>query len=187
MEKKEIITIINEEISGYNYIGLDELSAQDSNTELLESKEFQTQFVHDVVNNFKNTVKLGDVSTLQTTEEDLFNHGEETGNALNIEYDVNIIYTYLGRNIKLMVSFVGNNIGYGMGGYYNAGNYGEYTPPEGDAYYTYVKWGDIDFKMYSDDGAEIDFNWVGTNPKLYETFIKRFVEDVLTYDIKKRS
>jgi hypothetical protein len=186
MEKKEIIKMINEELGGYNYINLDELTAQDDNVQLLSSKEFQVQFVSDVVNNFKDTIKLSDVNTMHTTEEDLFNHGEETGKALNIEYDVNIIYKYMGRDIKLMLAFEGNNVGYGMGGYYDAGNYGEYRAPEGDTYYTYINWNDIGLSMYDDEGNEINVGWINKNPKLHDAFVKKFIEDSLMFDIKKR-
>lgn len=185
MEKVNIIKIIKEEVGGYNYIGLDEINDQEYDSQLLKSKDFQTQFVHDVVNNFKNTIKLGDVNTLRTNEEDLFQDGLDTDTKLNIEYDVNIIYNYLGKNMSFNIIFVGNNINYGTGGYYDKGTPRE-IPASGEAYYTYFDWDDINFEIYNENSGEIKFDWLRTNPKLYATFVKKFVEDVLTFDVKQR-
>lgn len=152
----------------------------------LESKDFQTQFVYDVVNDFNNKIKLGDVNILQTTEDDLFQNGIDEDAKLNIEYDVHIIYNYLGKDMSFDITFNGNNIRHGMGGYYKPANYGTYTPPEGDAYYTYVNWNDINFEIYNKDSGLIKLDWLHKNPKLYAVFVRNFVEDVLTFDIRQR-
>jgi hypothetical protein len=184
MEKKHIIRLINEEIGDYDFIGLDKMNEEDSNNMLLNGKEFQTQFVFDVVNNFKNTIKLADVNASSSNDEDLFKNGSETGDAFNLEYDVDIIYNYLGKSIPLTLVFEGHNIQYGMGGYYNAGNYD--MQPEGDAYFTYINWSDINLTVYDGDGGEVKMKWIRGNKPLYDTFIKKFTEDIIKYDIQKR-
>jgi len=44
-----IIKIIKEEIDNYDFLGLDEIAKENDYMSIINSKQFQTQFVNDVI------------------------------------------------------------------------------------------------------------------------------------------
>ena len=57
MGKKNIIRVINEEISDFDYLNIDELENDDNRGTILNSKDFQTKLVYDVINQNKATIR----------------------------------------------------------------------------------------------------------------------------------
>lgn len=160
--------IIKEEISNYQYLGLDNIKEQDSVDSTLNSKEFQTRLVHDIMNNvvkFKEEYGVIDdvedngfgdnvIPRLEKNYTFEYNYG---GRMFNLELDLE------GRNLP--VQSTGQNI---KGGYYTQD---EYPTPES------IDYSGVDI-IFWEDGAEIKMPWLDKNAQLKDKIVRSIIGEM---------
>ena len=178
MEAKNFIKIINEEISNFDFLGNEEYTKEEENVDLLKNEDFQKQFICDSLVNNK-------LIKINANHAQVGGDWEEGNNAthLNLDYLFDVTYQYdLNKEpIKFSLQFEGNNVKINVHSNYNPGNYGQYIPPSGEAYYTDIEWTDINVVLTTVDGDEIDFTTFRKAPvKIQSLFIREYAENIIT-------
>lgn len=177
MEIKKFIKIINEEISNFDFLGNEEYTKEEDSINLLKNEDFQKQFICDSLVNSKLIKIIYDNAQI--------NGDWEEGNDathLNISYLIDVIYQYDTNKepAKFSLQFDGNNIGINVRTSMDSGNYGEYTPTSGEAYYSDINWNDIDVVLSTVDGDEIDFIAFRKAPsKIQSLFVRDYTESII--------
>jgi len=177
MEIKNFIKIINEEISNFDFLGNEEYTKEEESINLLKNEDFQKQFICD------SLVKSKLIKTNSNNAQ--INGDWEEGNDathLNISYLLDVTYQYDSNKepAKFSLQFDGNDIGIDVHASHDPGNYGKYVPPSGEAYYTDIKWNDIDVTLTTVDGDEIDFIAFSKAPfNIQSLFIRDYIESII--------
>jgi hypothetical protein len=171
MAKKQIIRLINEEISGFDYLNQEQLQEEDNVENVLKSKDFQTKLVHDMMNSFNNTniFKNKEVIEQSSNVEEL---EPDSVQGLNIEYIVDFIYNYQGKDMPISVIIEGNDIWQDLHVDRDSGDY--YTPPSVESKLDF-DWMDINSKIMYDGEVEVELDWLYKNKDIYRKFLERFV------------
>jgi hypothetical protein len=153
---KSLIKIINETISDYNFLSMNEISEEENLKNIIKSKDFQIQFINDLINNFNKTkFKDIDISYKEVKQDVIHNDSY----SLSIEYTVEFKYSFDNVEYQFLMLLNGNGIN------------------SNDS----IKWNNINIKLFDKNGNEININWLKNNPRLYEVFIRSFVESLLNY------
>ena len=178
MEAKNFIKIINEEISNFDFLGNEEYTKEEENVDLLKNEDFQKQFICDSLVNNK-------LIKINANHAQVGGDWEEGNNAthLNLDYQFDVKYQYDPNKepIKFSLQFEGNNVKINVHSNHSPGNYGEYIPPSGEAYYTDIEWSDVNVVLTTVDGDEIDFTAFRKAPvKIQSLFIREYAEDIIT-------
>jgi hypothetical protein len=118
----------------------------------LNSKEFQTKFIMDIVNNIQNENVFKNVSSksLDYTQGKLSKHHKE----IIIELVIDITYRYNNSDYDFIIKLSGDKIN------------------------NNVDYDNFEFDVSSND-QNIDFDWVRKNKKLFTTIIKKLVTPFL--------
>jgi len=174
--KKNIINIINEEISNFDFLGNEKYLKEEEINSLLQNEDFQKQFICDSLLNKNNLkTKIAEAQISGDWEE-----GNEASN-LNIKYQLDFEYVFdLNKEpIKFIVDFNGNNVGINITEKNYSGDYN--NEPQTESYYDYINWSDIDVTLLSNDGDEIDFIAFKKAPiKIKELFIRNYTESFIS-------
>jgi hypothetical protein len=175
----KILNIIKEEIENFDFLGIEKLKEDENIVNILNDKNFQTQFVNDVLTNIddKNKFKKSDV---------LYKHISNDTNdfideaPLSIDFNFELIYNYNNQDIPLTIFFDGENI------YYDMNVDREYQthdlPGSLDLSFNDIDWNGIKTNIYDSNGDEIEMNWLKKS-KYYGNFVKAFVEPLLNSKI----
>ncbi|MFW6242944.1 MAG: hypothetical protein ACOC2W_02200 [bacterium] len=156
---KNIIKLINEEISDYDFLGNEKHGKLMENIELMENEDFQKQFIIDFLigkSEKYNIVDGIEIKLIGDWESDEYNDESE----LSIECNVDLEYIYDPNKepIEFSLSFDGNNISISNGE---------------------INWGDIRVTLYSMEGDEIKFTALEQAPdNIQALFIREFINDV---------
>lgn len=175
MIKKNIIKIINEEISEFDYLGNDAQIKEEELLNLLKNEDFQKQFICDILlrkRNIKQKVSDSRIGGDYDNDEPTY---------LTLEYFVDYEYQYDIKKepINFKIDFTGDNVSINVNSSTDAGNY--HTPASTDAYYTNIEWNDINVNMFTVDGNEIEFVAFKKAPtKIQELFIRENIEDFIS-------
>lgn len=169
---KNILNIINEEISNFDFLGNDEHQKELDSYNILQNEDFQKQFICDSLVN-KEKIKQ------HITDARIGGNWNELDDAsnLSIEYFVDIDYAYdpNKKPAKLTLNFSSDKISISINSKNDQGSYD--VEPSGDAVYTNINWRDIDVIMTTPRGDEIDFIAFKKAPdKIKVLFIREFVE-----------
>ena len=175
MEKKHVIRLINEEISNFDYLNIDELEKEDSVDGLLKSKEFQTKLIHDLMTSFTNNQIFKDKEIIQqdSNVEDL---EPDSTQKLNVTYIVDFIYNYMGKDMPLSVIIEGNDLWQDLRITSDPGDW--YTPPSGEANLDF-DWTDFQVKVMYDGEIEVEMDWLYKNKELFRKFLDYFIGDLV--------
>lgn len=147
MNKKELYRMINEEISDFDFLGIANSSAEIQRDSILTSKEFQTNFMIDLINNSQDKSKFKKLSsTFINKDVNMFDDSE------NIEVEVEIIYCFEEKDYGLVLFL------------------------DGDKTEDNINYKNFNLKIFSKAGDEIKFDWVINNEKLYETLIRGIIQ-----------
>lgn len=179
MSGKVLKKIISEEIHNFDFLSMDEVSSFDNSRNLLNSKEFQTQFVNDVISDMNNENKFKNINTQyshMSNDRPSFIDGEK----LDIQFDFDIEYNYNGNDISLTLIFDGENINYDLDVDRSHGT--NDLPSTEDVKLNNVDWSDINCNLFTTDGEEIDMSWLN-NSKLHHLFVKNFVEPIISAEL----
>lgn len=166
MVKKQLIRLINEEISKYSFPNIDE---QDDFTEAANSKEFQTQLIHDLATNISSS-KFSNWNVVE--EHNSINDMDLDEDGVNFKYDIEVDYRFNGNKIGLVIFVKGDNVPYSTTGERKPATYTNPTenPEINDIAMDYV---DIDF--FIKGGESIEMPWLLNNTKLKEKVIKNIL------------
>jgi len=178
MADKNLKDIINEEVNGFDFLGMDQIKEDENLRDVVSGRDFQTKFVTDVVNNFNDTTKFKDSQVVfKSVSEDDVSDGE----GINVEYGIDFTYDYDGNDLKISLYFDGDNVSNDLEQNNDPGNY--FNEPDTRQNYKNIEWSNIDVKMFDDSGDEIDMKWLDKNPKLYESFVRTFIQPLLEIDV----
>lgn len=175
--KGDVIRIINEEISKFDFLENDKSLKEYEMLDLLSNEEFQKQFICDSLVNRNNKIKISAIES--EIGGDWENPPDDANNLtlknfLQIEYvydknkpSINFSLDFLGDNIDIIKSRSGDN-----------GNYN--TPPSVTDWFSHVNWIDIDVTINTVDGVEIDFIAFNKAPTTIKNlFIRNYNENLI--------
>ena len=176
----EIINIIKEELSSFDFLGNDEFLKEQETTDLLINEELQKQFICDSLLNKNNKVKI-----LKITEASITGNWDEStteeANRLSLDYSLDMQYTYDSSKEPIIfnLTFSADKIDISVDGFSNSGD-GYTTPPEGDSWYDGFDWDDINVDIYTMEGDEIRFIALEkAPPKIQILFIREYTQNFI--------
>lgn len=144
MENKTLYRIINEEISNFDFLSFDKIKEEDEYDKILSSKEFQTTFISDLINNLNNKNKFKKFSST------FLNSGSDLDEDDNIEIEIELSYFFNEKIYEMVIFLYGNK------------TFDEYK----------VDFNDFEINFFSKDGNRIRFDWLENNKKLYTLLIR---------------
>lgn len=151
MKTKILYKIINEEVSSFDFLGMNNINDENTHNDLLNSKEFQTNLVNDIINNKNDKTKFSDFSATYVNKNiDTYIDVEI------IELEIEPTYLFEGKNYDLI--------------FFISGSYED----EDD-----IKFKTFNIKIFSKAGDQIKMGWIEKNVDLYEEFIKTLVTPFL--------
>jgi hypothetical protein len=179
MKNKHLIKIINEEISGFDFLNNEEYSKEEEGINLLKNEDFQKQFICDFLSKRKEKVK-----TLEVVESNFGGDWEKNG-YLTISYIIDLAYKYdLAKEpAKLGLHFHGNRISYSEDSKYSPGDH--WTAPLDEAWFDQINWDDIEVDMFSIEegfeGDDVEFKAFEHAPqRIQHLLIKDFLGDFIS-------
>jgi hypothetical protein len=192
VDKKDFIRILNEEISRFDFLGNEKRLEEQEVVDLMSNEDFQKQFICDSllsINDYKKTARNSKIK-INVVEARVGGDWEDDfddASHLTLDYYIDIEYKFdeIKEPVKFTLIFDSEKINISKGGYYTPARLGG-TPDtdreaEGDAYYDYLNWNDINVTMWTPDGDEIDFLAFKHAPRNIQTlFIKEYTEDYIT-------
>ena len=153
MDTKEIIKILNEEIDRFDFLGMDVKEATDAKKNLVNSKDFKVNFVNDILENNRDSIKFSEVVGSKkdnNNPNDIFNVGNS-----ELFYEIHMYYEFNGKEYELTLLLEGKNV---------------ITEPS-------IDWEDIDVTLVFDDtGEEVDIDWLKNDENIYKEFIKSLIK-----------
>lgn len=191
MVNKDVIKVINEVISEFDFLGNEEYSKGQENVDLLKNEDFQKQFICDSLLN-KNKIKT---NVFESNIGGNWENNSEDASRLTLEYFLNVEYKYDQNKeaLKFDLNFNSEGISIGKRDDYDNGRLGGTTDsdvaPSGDAWFNEFNWNDIYVTLNTTEGDDIDFlAFKKAPPKIKMLFIREYTESYIgTYtsmDIK---
>lgn len=150
MANKSLYKLINEEISNFDFLGIENEKSEIVHNEVLTSKDFQTSLIIDLINDFNNKNKFKKMSiTFVNKDVDMFDQSEI------IEAELDLTYSFNEKDYDLI---------FFIDGYRDGDN---------------IPYNDFELKIFSKAGDQIKFDWIEKNEKLYNTLIKEIVSPLV--------
>lgn len=176
MAKKHVIRLINEEISNFDYLNMNELQQEDNVAATMKSREFQTQLVHDLMTRFDNTgiFKNKEVIEQNSNVEDL---EPDSVQKLNVTYIVDFSYNYQGKELPLSIIIEGKDMWQDLRVDRDSGDY--LTPPSAEAELDF-DWTEFQAKVIYDGEIEVELDWLYKNQQLFRKFLEYFIGDLVS-------
>jgi len=191
MKNKNIIKVINEVISEFDFLGNEEYNKEQETIELLNNEDLQKQFICDSLLNINSKIKIIEILDSQIGGNwDEYNFDD--ADRLTIEYHLKVKYLYDSQKnpIEFGLDFDSDNIGISVDGKRNYGRLGG-TPdtdiePTEDTWFNAFQWNDINVSLYTENGDEIDFIAFKKAPqKIRALFIRAFTENFIVGETLK--
>jgi hypothetical protein len=175
MKKKNVIRLINEEISDFDYLNINELEKEDNVEGTLKSRDFQTSLVRDLMSNFNNPNIFKDKEVIEQSSnvEDL---EPDSVQRLNVSYIVDFIYNYNGKDMPLAIIIEGKDMWQDLNVVRDEGDW--YTPPSAEASLDF-DWNDFEVKVMYDGEIEVELDWLYKNKELFRKFLEYFIGDLV--------
>ena len=143
MKKKTIYRIINEEISNFDFLSFDKIKEENEHDEILSSKDFQTTFILDLINNANNKNKFKKYSSIFfNSDNDLFDDNEK------IEIEHELSYFFNEKIYELVIIM------------------------EGNKFDDKADFNNFEINLFSKNGDRIRFDWLENNEKLYSLLVQ---------------
>ena len=189
MDRKQFMKIINEEVSGFDFLGNDELLKEQELIDLLRNEDLQKQFICDSLLNKNTKIKILEITDSRVSgnwEGDEFDEAKK----FSIEYFLKVAYMYDPEKEPLIFSlnFDSDDVRVSVAGWSDNGNYD--TQPSGDSWFDGFVWNDIDVTLFTVDGDEIKFLAFERAPERIRTlFIREYTQNFIinqSLDIKTK-
>lgn len=169
MNKKDLIKLINEEISNFDFLGNEENLEEQEIIDLLNNEDLQKQFICDSLLKKTNKIKLN------ILDAQLWNDWEKDG-YIKLEYNIEVTYIYdpVKEPLKFDLSFTGEHISYSIDNYYVPGD--QYTAPDDRSWFDDFGWDDVNVNIYTSDGDDIEFKSFNNAPsRIQHIFIRDYI------------
>jgi hypothetical protein len=170
-----ILKIVKEEVSKFDFLSNDRFLKEQEANELLLNEDLQKQFICDSLLN-KNNVKV-----LKKTESYVSGNWEiGDNNNISLEYAIDIAYLYDSTKepVKFNILFKGDNIYANVDGKEDVGNY--HNEPQTDKWFDSFEWNDIFVSMWNMEGDEIKFIAFDNAPSRIQTLlIRHFIQNYI--------
>jgi hypothetical protein len=180
VKKKDIINIINEELSDFDFLGNDEYSKEKENYDLLSNEDFQKQFICDSLLGRKEKLKI------RITDSRVGGNWEENNpediSYLTLEYFIEVEYKYdqTKESIKFTLNFDSDKISVNAESHSDPGNWGNYVPPESDTWFNSINWNDIDATIATLEGDEVEFKAFKKAPvDIQNLFVREYTQNYI--------
>jgi len=168
MNHKEIIKIINEEISEYNFLNHEAIQEEDNFNAVLNSKDFQVKLVNDIINH-SQTIKDWKMDYSSTKEAEAYDNTEDL---VDFEFQYSFIYNYNKHDLKLSLDIIGDKVAYDTQGSYKSAT--KLQPAEfPERIQTHYE--DAEVILYDEGGEIINIDWLNKNRPLKYKLIKGIV------------
>jgi hypothetical protein len=183
MRSKNVIKIINEVISEFDFLGNDEHTKEQEIINLLKNEDLQKQFICDsLLNKNVKIVEVSDAHVGGNWDEMNF----DDASRLTITYFLKIQYTYDPNKepITFDLNFDSDNVSISVDGWYDRGRLGG-TPdtdiePSGESWFDGLDWNDIDVTLFTTDGDEIPFvAFQKAPPRIQTLFVRNYTENFI--------
>lgn len=174
----DVIKIINEEISEFDFLSNDKNRKEFDIINILKNEDFQKQFICDSLLN-PNKIKY-DVYDSSIGGE--WDYNASDANKISIEYFLNITYTYDANKepIKFNLDFVGDSISINKEDYSGSSNDRDIPSDDGE-WFSYVNWNDINIGLTTEHGDDIRFIAFERAPdKIKNIFVREYVSDFIS-------
>lgn len=178
----ELIKIIKEEISTFDFLGNDKFLKEQEVNNLLINEDLQKQFICDSLLNKNDKIKI-----LKIVDSSITGNWDETNteeaNKLSLEYSLDMQYLYDVEKepLNFNLTFSADKIDISVDGWYDAGNYK--TAPSSDSWYNSFDWSDINVSIYTMDGDDINFIAFDKAPeKIQILFIREFIQNFIEHE-----
>lgn len=188
MKKSDFRKIINEEISDFSFLGIDDMLEEQEEVELLQDEEFQKQFIIDSITNFKGKIKIIETETAYIQEPD-YNRGDDYSGSddVSLEYLIKIEYLYNENPINFAIDFTGE-VNLSWDGWHDPGKWGgtmgDAIEPSGELWIDYIEWGDIKPNLRTIDDDDIEFTaFENAGDKTQELFIRAYTENIIASEL----
>lgn len=180
MDIKNIEKIISEEVKNFDFLNNEQSLKEQEIIDLLSNEDFQKQFICDSINKRNEKIKIigFDIKSLSGNYDD---SEYDDISRISLDYAPKIEYYYdkTKNPIKFDLQFYGDSISVGADGWYTSATYDQ--PAEGETWFDYIDWSEIDVNVYTEDGDEIKFTALENAPyEINETFIRHYTEDFIT-------
>lgn len=146
MKRKELYKVINEEISEFDFLGIEDVKNEFDHNNLLNSKEFQTNLIKDIITNLTDNNKFKKFSSTFINKDTDVNNDKES-----IELEIEISYNFKEKNYDLILFIDGDY--------------------DGDNINSEI----FDIKLFSKAGDQIKMEWVEKNNELYKRLIESLI------------
>lgn len=179
----EIINIIKEELSSFDFLGNDEFLKEQETSDLLMDEELQKQFICDSLLNRNDKIKIVKIAESTITGNWDESTTEET-NRLSLDYSLDMKYTYDSSKEPIIfnLTFSADKIDISINSFTDSGD-GYTTPPEGDSWYDGFDWDDINVNIYVMDGDEIKFTAFDKAPeKIQILFTREYTQNFIEHE-----
>jgi len=182
MPKQDLIKIINEELSNFDFLGNEEFLKEQENIDLLKNEDLQKQFICDSLLNKKTKIKVIEITDSRISGNWDEIHSEDA-DSLTIEYFLNIEYKYDLEQEPIMfgLNFYSDDVRINVYGTHDAGSWANYIEPSGESWFDGFAWDDIAVTLTTPDGDEIKFvAFEKAPPRIKNLFIREYTEDFIT-------
>lgn len=146
MKRKDLYRLINEEVSEFDFLSMSNIKEEDDFNGVLESKEFQTNLIKDIITDILNKDKFTKASATYVNKDvDMHNDVER------IELEIEVTYTYDEKDYDLIL-FI-----------------------SGDKDDEEINYENLNIKLFSKAGDRLNIDWVENNSQLYKKLIESLV------------
>ena len=178
MVRKDIISLVNEEISNFDYLGNQEHEKWREEIETLRNRDFQKRFISDsILGNERVKVTAWDEMSLT----DNWNDSDE-GDTVRIDVDgiLSLEYRYDTNKppIQFDLHFQAQNVGNTISTWRDRGSYD--TQPTSGGRFDSVSWEEVEVTIFSRDGETIEFKELNAVPdRIRNLFVRHYLENYL--------
>jgi len=179
MSNKNIIKIINEVISEFDFLGNDKNNKEQEIIDLLKNEELQKQFICDSLLNKKDRIKILNISD-STIGGNWDEVNTDNATTITIKYDLKIQYTYDINKEPLIFNlyFDSDGITIDVTSWHDSGDYNR--PPEGESWIDKFNWDDIEVTLFTIEGDDIPFiAFQKAPPRIQTLFIRNYIENFI--------
>lgn len=171
MKKKEIILLINEEISNFDFLNNEAYTQEKENLDLIQNEDFQKQFLIDsILKREKISIKVSDARITGDWE------NSDSG-SFGVEYYTEITYTYDSTKDPsiFILSFDGTDVQFSTKADNDPGD--RLTAPYNETWFDFIDWTAIDVGLSTLDGDSMRFIAYEKAPdKIKNIFVREYLE-----------
>jgi len=176
---KNIIKIINEEVSNFDFLGNDGHLVEQESIELLKNEDLQKQFICDFLlgkNNKYRIVGVSDAIIGGNWEE----IDSDDINRLTIDYSPKIEYKYDDSKEPIRFDLFFESDSISVSASEKSGGDGYSEEQWVDSMFDYINWSDINVTIYTEDGDEIEFTAFKKAPiRIQGIFVREFIAPLI--------